>query len=70
MLNAFKNYPGAMENTIEIANRCDVKLKFNLDLIPPFEVPKVILQTPILKNYVMKIFLRNILTKMKMRYLD
>lgn len=40
MLNAFKNYPGAMENTIEIANRCDVKLKFNLDLIPPFEVPK------------------------------
>ncbi|MDD5659319.1 MAG: PHP domain-containing protein, partial [Actinomycetota bacterium] len=39
VLNIFKNFPGAVENTMEIAQRCNVDLKFNLDLIPPFTVP-------------------------------
>ena len=36
---AFKDFPGAIENTLEIAQRCNLELKFNLDLIPPFDVP-------------------------------
>lgn len=40
MLLAFKDYPGAIENTLEIADRCNLELKFNLDLIPPFDVPE------------------------------
>ncbi|MHB1276511.1 MAG: DNA polymerase III subunit alpha [Candidatus Humimicrobiaceae bacterium] len=39
ILNAFKDFPGAIENTLEIAKRCNVDLKFNADLIPPFLVP-------------------------------
>src|SRR5450830_351143 len=39
ILNIFKDFPGAIENTLEIAQRCNVDLKFNLDLIPPFLVP-------------------------------
>jgi DNA polymerase-3 subunit alpha len=37
--NAFKDYNGAIENTIEIAQRSNLELKFNLDLLPPFNVP-------------------------------
>jgi DNA polymerase-3 subunit alpha len=39
VLNIFKDFPGAIENTLEIAQRCNVDLKFNNDLIPPFLVP-------------------------------
>lgn len=38
--DAFRDFPGAIENTLEIAQRCNIELKFNLDLIPPFEVPQ------------------------------
>ncbi|MHB8276208.1 MAG: DNA polymerase III subunit alpha [Candidatus Humimicrobiaceae bacterium] len=38
--NAFKDFPGSIENTVEIAQRCNIDLKFNLDLIPPFMVPE------------------------------
>ncbi|MDD3520436.1 MAG: DNA polymerase III subunit alpha [Actinomycetota bacterium] len=37
---AFKDFPGSIENTSEIAQRCNLELKFNLDLIPPFDVPE------------------------------
>jgi len=37
---AFKDFPGSIENTMEIAGRCNLELKFNLDLIPPFDVPE------------------------------
>ena len=40
MFKAFKDFPGAIENTVEIAKRCNVDLKFNADLIPPFSVPQ------------------------------
>ena len=36
----FKDYPEAIENTLEIASKCDVELDFNLGLIPPFRVPQ------------------------------
>ncbi|MCL5772516.1 MAG: DNA polymerase III subunit alpha, partial [Actinobacteria bacterium] len=39
MYNAFKDYRGAIENTFEIAQRSNIELKFNLDLLPPFVVP-------------------------------
>jgi DNA polymerase-3 subunit alpha len=35
----FKEFPQAIENTGEIAAKCDLKLDFNLGLIPPFDVP-------------------------------
>jgi len=40
MREIFSEFPGALENSMEIADRCDVNLKFNLNLIPPFNVPK------------------------------
>ncbi|MEA2016061.1 MAG: DNA polymerase III subunit alpha [Actinomycetota bacterium] len=39
MKEIFKQYPGAIENTVKIAERCNVKLKFDMNLIPFFEVP-------------------------------
>ncbi|OQA21901.1 MAG: DNA polymerase III subunit alpha [Actinobacteria bacterium ADurb.Bin346] len=36
----FKDYPESIENTLEIASRCNVELDFNLGLIPPFKVPE------------------------------
>jgi DNA polymerase-3 subunit alpha len=35
----FKEFPQAIENTEEIASKCNLKLDFNLGLIPPFNVP-------------------------------
>jgi len=40
MYAAFKDFPGAIENTLEIAQRCNLEIKFNLNLIPPFDVPE------------------------------
>lgn len=36
----FSDCPFAIDNTIEIAKRCNVEMEFNLNLIPPFKVPK------------------------------
>ncbi|MBM3706830.1 MAG: DNA polymerase III subunit alpha, partial [Actinobacteria bacterium] len=38
MSELFVNYPGAIQNTIEIAERCNLDIDFNLGLIPPFKV--------------------------------
>lgn len=35
----FNDFPQVLENTLEVAQMCDLKLDFNLGLIPPFEVP-------------------------------
>ncbi|MBM3700758.1 MAG: DNA polymerase III subunit alpha [Actinobacteria bacterium] len=35
----FNNMPEALENTFEIASKCNIELDFNLGLIPPFDVP-------------------------------
>ncbi|MBE3138557.1 MAG: DNA polymerase III subunit alpha, partial [Actinobacteria bacterium] len=40
MIELFKDFPGSVENTIEIAERCNLELALNLSLIPPFEVPE------------------------------
>jgi len=39
MKDLFKEFPGALENTLEIADRCNVNLKFDMNLIPSFKVP-------------------------------
>ncbi|MDD3628610.1 MAG: DNA polymerase III subunit alpha [Actinomycetota bacterium] len=39
MRELFKDFPGALENTLEIAERCNLNLKFNMNLIPSFNVP-------------------------------
>ncbi len=39
MKELFKEFPGALENTLEIADRCNVNLKFDMNLIPSFTVP-------------------------------
>jgi len=40
MKELFSGYPGAIENTLEIADRCNVNLKFGMNLIPSFDVPE------------------------------
>ena len=39
MKELFKESPDAIKNTSLIADRCNVNLKFNMNLIPSFEVP-------------------------------
>ncbi len=40
MLAEFTHCPEAVANTLEVANRCDLELKFNNFYFPVFEVPK------------------------------
>jgi len=40
MAELFKDFPGSIENTIEISERCNLELALNLSLLPPFEVPE------------------------------
>ena len=40
MAELFKDFPGSVENTVEIAERCNLELTLNLSLLPPFEVPE------------------------------
>ncbi len=40
MRKLFDQFPGAIENTLEIAERCNVELKFGNYHLPHFEVPK------------------------------
>jgi len=37
---AMADFPGAIENTVKIAEMCDVKLDFGKNLIPSFETPQ------------------------------
>ena len=39
MLSLFKNYPEALENTVKIAERCDVNIEFGVNKLPKFDVP-------------------------------
>jgi len=36
----FKNYPGAIDNTVDIAKRCNLEFDFNTYHFPKFETPK------------------------------
>ncbi|MEM7402215.1 MAG: DNA polymerase III subunit alpha [Pseudomonadota bacterium] len=40
MLHLFKDIPEAMTNTVEIAKRCNVTLKFGDNVLPEFPIPK------------------------------
>lgn len=50
MKELFTEFPGALENTLEIAERCDVELELNLSLIPPFRVPESLTPDDYLRN--------------------
>ena len=39
MSELFKEFPGAIENTLKIADRCNINIKFDMNLIPSFRVP-------------------------------
>jgi DNA polymerase-3 subunit alpha len=39
MYSAFKDYPGALENTVDIAGRCNIEFDFNSYHFPKFETP-------------------------------
>ena len=39
MEELFPNVPEALDNTIEIANKCNVEIKFHLPLLPPYVPP-------------------------------
>lgn len=47
MKESFKFAPGALENTLKIAEMCDLKLNFDQDLLPKFTTP----QNEPAKNY-------------------
>ena len=38
MRELFKQFPGAIKNTMEIAERCNVNIKFDMNLIPSFAI--------------------------------
>ncbi len=40
MTELFKNFPGAVENTVKIADRCNVTLQLNKTLLPNFALPE------------------------------
>ncbi|MFA6521571.1 MAG: DNA polymerase III subunit alpha, partial [Candidatus Gracilibacteria bacterium] len=42
MKSVFKDFPGAVENTLKIAERCNVEIKFKKNLIPSFKTPNSI----------------------------
>src|SRR3990167_33067 len=37
---AYKDFPGAIENTLKIADACNVKIDFGKNLIPSFKTPQ------------------------------
>jgi DNA polymerase-3 subunit alpha len=41
MYSAFKDYPGALENTVDIAGRCNIEFDFNSYHFPKFETPSL-----------------------------
>ena len=50
MEELFGNYEGALENTVKIAKRCDVKLEFGNLHLPYFELPKGYTNTSYLRE--------------------
>lgn len=52
----FRDYPGAIENTVKIANRCNVEFEFGKNLIPSFKTPKNVCP----KNYLKKLCLEGL----------
>lgn len=46
----FRDYPGAIENTVKIANRCNTEFEFGKNLIPSFKTPKNVCPKSYLKK--------------------
>lgn len=50
MKELFKNYEGALENTVKIADRCNVEIDFSSNHYPFFEIPKAYTKDEYLKE--------------------
>ncbi|MBP9718488.1 DNA polymerase III subunit alpha [Candidatus Gracilibacteria bacterium] len=50
MIQVFKDHPEAITNTLEIAKRCNVEIKFGKNLIPQFHPPYNVKQTDYLRE--------------------
>jgi DNA polymerase-3 subunit alpha len=50
MKQSFKDYPDAIESTLEIADKCNVKIEFDQNLLPKFPTPNKIQPIVHLKN--------------------
>ena len=50
MKDAFKNFPSALENTVKIADRCNVTFEFGHTILPNFDTPNNIDHFEYLKN--------------------
>lgn len=48
MIDLFKDYPEAITNTTEIADKCDLKIKFNVSM-PAYQIPKTAKATDLAK---------------------
>ncbi len=53
MAASFADFPGALESTIEIAERCDVEIALGGQLIPSFECPDGLSEKDYLRSLVM-----------------
>ena len=53
MAASFADFPGALESTIEIAERCDVEIPLGGQLIPSFECPDGLSEKEYLRSLVM-----------------
>ncbi|MDA0986783.1 MAG: DNA polymerase III subunit alpha [Bacteroidetes bacterium] len=54
MSKIFKNHPDAIENTLEVAEKCDLKLDFNKNFMPKFVIPSTA-KEKILDEYLAKL---------------
>ncbi|MGM0366713.1 MAG: DNA polymerase III subunit alpha [Actinomycetota bacterium] len=50
MAEKFSHCPQALDSTVEIAEKCNLDLEFNLSLIPPFKVPSAYSPDSYLEN--------------------
>ena len=51
MEQAFKNVPSAIQNTVEIANRCNVDFEFGHTILPNFDIPQDITHYDFFRNF-------------------
>jgi len=64
MYDSFKEYPGALDNTVEIAKRCNLEFDFNAYHFPKFDTSKDLTEETVFEQKVQEGFER-ILTRIK-----
>jgi hypothetical protein len=52
MVESFRDFPGAVESTLEFADRCDVEIALGGQLIPSFECPDGLTEKEYLRRLV------------------